>query len=278
MEDNENIVVETTENVEGQATEELVDGSKVTAIDTAENGQSIAEEKLYSETELNERVNKLLADKIGGKLAQQERRLRKEYEDKYSRVETVLNAGLGTSNLDEATNKLADFYKQKGINIPEQPKYSDRDLDLLANAEADEIIKLGFDEIVEETDRLADKGVERMTVREKLVFTKLAEARQKQEAIKELAKIGVKEEALNDKAYQDFANKLNPNLSPKEKYEMYLKFNPKQKVEPIGSMKTGQVDKVKDYYTEAEIERMTLDDLNDPRVWDAVRKSMTGQN
>lgn len=272
MEDNENIVVETTENVEEQATEKLVDGAKVTT--EAEK----VEEKLYSQADLDRLINERVDELLPRKLERAKAKLTREYEDKYSRVETVLNAGLGTNNLDEATNKLADFYKQKGINIPEQPKYSDRDLDLLANAEADEIIKLGFDEIVEETDRLADKGINRMTAREKLVFTKLAEARQKQEAIKELAKIGVKEEALNDKAYQDFANKLNPNLSPKEKYEMYLKFNPKKKVEPIGSMKTGQADKVKDYYTEAEIERMTLDDLDDPRVWNAVRKSMTGQN
>jgi len=277
MEDNENIVVETTENVGEQATEKLVDGAKVTASDNAGDNTGDNAEKLYSEKELNEKVNKLLADKIGGKLAQQERRLRKEYEDKYSRVETVLNAGLGTNNLDEATNKLADFYKQRGINIPEEPKYSNRDLDLLANAEADEIIKLGFDEIVEETDRLAEKGVDRMTAREKLVFTKLAEVRQKQESINELAKIGVKEDALNDKAYQDFASKLNPDLSPKEKYEMFLKFNPKPKVEPIGSMKgaTSKDNGVKDFYTYEESLQFTKADFDkNPELFKAVEKSM----
>jgi hypothetical protein len=62
-----------------------------------------------------------------------------------------------------------------------------------------------------------------------------------------------------------------------EKYEMYTKLNPKKEVKPIGSMKSGQMEKVKDYYTEDEISRMSLDDLNDPRVWEAVRKSMTGQ-
>ena len=58
---------------------------------------------------------------------------------------------------------------------------------------------------------------------------------------------------------------------------MYLKSRPKSKVEPIGSMKSRQKEKVKDYYSPEEIERMTLDDLNDPNVWAAVRKSMTGQ-
>jgi len=56
------------------------------------------------------------------------------------------------------------------------------------------------------------------------------------------------------------------------------KLNPKKEVKPIGSMKSGQMNTVKDHYTEDEIARLSLDDLNDPQVWDAVRRSMTGQN
>lgn len=264
MEDNENVVVETTENVEEQATEQLVDGAKATT----------EEEKLYSQADLDRLVNEKVDELLPRKLERAKSKLTREYEDKYSRVETVLNAGLGTSNLDEATDKLADFYKQKGINIPEQPRYSEHDLDLLAAAEATEIINLGYKDIVEETDRLADKGIERMTEREKLVFTRLAEERQKQEAINELAKIGVKPEALNNSEYQEFANKLNPSLSAKEKYEMYLKFKPKPKVEPMGSMKTTATKQVKDYYTPDEARRLTSKDLDDPQVMAAVEKSM----
>lgn len=274
---NENLVVETTENVVEQATEKLVDGTEVTTENVDSDKAITKEEKLYSESELNKRVDELLAKKIGNKLANQERKLRKEYEDRYSRTETVLNAGLGTNNIQEATEKLADFYKEKGIAIPEQPKYSEHDLQLLAKAEADEIINSGYEELVEEVDRLAEIGANNMTPREKIVFTKLAEERQRQESIIELAKLGIKPEALEDSEYKEFANNLNPSLSAKEKYEMYLKFKPKSKVETIGSMKSSQKDKVKEHYTEDEIARMTLDDLNDPRVWEAVRKSMTGQ-
>ena len=82
MEDNENVVVETTENVVEQATEKLVDGTEVTT-ENVDGDQAITkEEKLYSESELNKRVDELLAKKIGNKLANQERKLRKEYEDK----------------------------------------------------------------------------------------------------------------------------------------------------------------------------------------------------
>jgi hypothetical protein len=43
-------------------------------------------------------------------------------------------------------------------------------------------------------------------------------------------------------------------------------------------MKNTVPNKVKDYYTEAEISKLTLDDLNDPDVWNAVRNSMTQNN
>ena len=277
LDNNENVVVETTENVGEQATEKLVDGSKVTTEDNVVNNDDKGAEKLYSQADLDRMINERVDELLPRKLERAKAKLTREYEDKYSRVETVLNAGLGTNNLDEATNKLADFYKQKGIRIPDQPKYSERDLGLLANAEADEIIKLGFDEIVEEVDRLAEKGVDRMTPREKLVFTRLAEVRQKQESINELAKIGVKEEALDDSDFKEFANKLNPELSPKEQYELYLKFKPKPKVEPIGSMK-GAMSKdngVKDFYTYEESLQFTKADFDkNPELFKAVEKSM----
>lgn len=269
MEDNKNLVAdEATENVE-QTTEqtEVVE-------ETTEQSDVVetTEPKLYTEAEFNKKLDEVLAKKIAHKTA----RIKKEYENKYSKVETVLNAGLGTKNIDEATDKLASFYKQKGISIPE-PKYSERDLELLANAEAEDIIQAGYDEVVEEVDRLADKGLEKMTPREKIMFKKLAEKRQAMEDEKDLASIGISKSIVNDKEFVEFADKLNPNLSLKEKYEMYSQFKPKSKVEPIGSMKNSNTAKVKEYYTAEEINRMTDEDLDDPKVWEAVRRSMTGR-
>ena len=42
-------------------------------------------------------------------------------------------------------------------------------------------------------------------------------------------------------------------------------------------MQSGATSKVKDYYTAEEIERLTDEDLDNDAVWEAVRKSMTGQ-
>lgn len=272
MEDNKELVLENTENVEEQATEELVDGAKNPTTEEVDNTVEEATvntepvEKTYTKAELTE--------KIDNAVRRREAKLRREYEEKYNRVENVLNAGLGTSSLEEATNKLTDFYKQKGINIPSEPRYSQRDIEVLANAEAKDIISSGLEEVIEEVDRLADKGLENMTPREKIIFKNLAEHRQKQERINELASIGVKEDVLSSKDFQEYASQFKENVPISKVYELWNKSQPKPEIEQIGSMKNTAPSKVKDYYTPAEARRLSSKDLDDPNVMAAVEKSM----
>ena len=279
MEDNKELVLENTENVE-QATEELVDGAKVgdETVNTTENEVTTEtpEEKLYSESELNDRLDKLLAEKLGKKTAIIERKLRREYDSKYGDLENVLKAGTGVDDVKEITNTFTNFYTKKGINIP-QRSYNENDLKVLAQAEADEIIDSGFDDVISEVDRLADKGLDNMTQREKIVFKHLAEYRQGKERENELLSIGAKD-VLNNTEFNAFAKQFNTDVSIKDVYNMWTKTQPKPKVEQMGSMKNTAPNKVKDHYTEAEISRLSLDDLKNPDVWNAVRKSMTGQN
>ena len=271
MEDNNELVTDVTENVE-QTTEEIVE-----SVETTE--EVVETPKTYTEEELNKRVDELLAKKI----ARKEAKIRKEYEEKYSdykEAELVLNTGLGTSSIKEATENLREFYtKKKGIDIPKyEPSYSENDMKVLANAEAQSIIDAGYDEVVEKVDRLAEIGVDNMTPRQKETFRKLAEYRQNEENIKELAKIGVGEKALQDNDFIEFANKLNPSLSIKEKYEMYSNFKPKPKVEPIGSMKgtKSEDSAVKDFYSYEEAMKFTKADFDkNPELFKAVEKSMS---
>ena len=264
FEENENLVNE-TENVE-QTTEEIVE--EVVDTETVTDvTEEVPQEKTYTYT-------KSEMDNIKKRLRN---RIQKEYEKKYSRLETVLNTGLGTESVEEATEKLSGFYKQKGINIPDAPKYSDREIEVLANAEADDIIAGGYDEIVEEVDRYANMGVENMSERDKKVFSRLANERTRLEQERDLASIGVGREVIDSKEFIDFAGKLNPNLSLQEKYEMYSKFNPKPKGKPIGSMK-GNISKdngVKDFYTYEESLQFTKEDLDrNPELFKALEKSM----
>lgn len=273
MENNEELVL-STENVEELATEELVDGVKEEVTEVVTEPE---QPKLYTEEDFNKRLDEVLAKKI----ARKEAKLRREYEEKYSadlELANVVRQGIGEEDTLQAVNRMNEFYKQNGVDIrPFQRSLSQRDEEILANAEAEDIISSGYEDLVEEVDRLASIGVENMTPREKIVFSKLASERTRQDALKDLASIGVSREVLEDKDFVDFSNKLNPNLSVKEKYEMYSKFKPKPKVEQIGSMKGVNVkdDGVKDFYSYEESLKFTKADFDkNPKLFEAVEKSM----
>lgn len=273
MEDNKDLVVEeTNENTDAQTVEEIEDTNQLEEepVEEQEPTEEQINDKKYSDEELDAIIKR--------KLARQESKLRREYDKKYSRLETVVNAGLGTENVEQATEKLEDFYTQNGVKIPEAHKYSEEETNLLANAEADEIIKsYTFKELVDEVDALADIGVDNMTERDKIVFMKLAKERQRQEEQKDLLSLGINKKDIEDSEFKEFSNKLNPELSLKEKYELFLQVKPKKETKKMGSMQSGATSKVKDYYTAEEIERLTDEDLDNDAVWEAVRKSMTGQ-
>ncbi len=260
MLDNENLVteeeIEVTENTEQTAEETVTEP-----------------EKKYTEDEMNAKVNEILSKKI----ARKEAKIRKEYDRKYGELESVLKAGTGKETVEEMTDTFKGFYKQKGIEIPERPQYSARDIDVLAKAEAQEFIQGGFDEVVEEVDRLTALGVDNMTPRDKAVFRILAEHRNNTERSNELAKIGVTEEVYNSKEFQEFSSKFNPSTPIKDIYDIYNKTKPRKEYQTAGSMKQSPRSAEKDYYSPEEIERLSEEDLDDPKVWEAVRRSMTGR-
>ena len=243
---------------------------------TAENVEITTEEtpKTYTEAEFNAKLDEVL----GKKIARREAKIRKEYERKYGGLEEVLKAGTGKESVEEITDTFAQFYKGKGVHIPEKPAYSAKDIDVLAKAEADEIIRGGLEDVVEETDRLAEIGVENMTAREKAVFKVLAEHRQNAERSKELSAIGVTDEVYNSKEFKDFAGKFNSNTSIKDIYEIYAKTLPKKDIKPMGSMKTTPVadNGVKEFYSVEEAKKFTKAELDkNPALYEAIRRSMT---
>ena len=261
MDNNENVVVETTENVVGQATETLVDGA--------------SEGRFYTQAELDKLVDEKVDQLLPKKLERAKDKMAREFTNKYEKTERVLKAGLGVDSLDEATNQLEAFYTKKGIKIPEKT-YSESDMRYLADKYADEVIEEGYDEVVKEVDKLAKLG-DSMTPQQKLIFMKLAESRQEQEDLRDLASIGVGREVLEDSEYIEFTKQLNPTLSTKQKYEMFKKFKPQPKFEQIGSMKSNNSkEAIKDFYTYEESLQFTKADYDkNPRLYEAVCNSMT---
>lgn len=254
MENNENLVTEqVAENVE-QTTEETP--------------------KTYTEAEFNAKLDEVL----GKKIARREAKIRKEYDQRYGRLEEVLKAGTGKQNVDELTDTFQKFYQSKGINIPNKPDYSTKDIETLARAEADEIIRTGYDEVVDEVDRLTELGADKMTAREKAVFKVLAEHRQNAERGKELSKIGVTEDVYNSAEFKAFQGKFNANTPITDIYNIYKQTQPKKEFKTMGSMKNSTADNgaVKDYYSYEEAMKFTKKDFdNNPELLKAVEASMT---
>ena len=111
-------VTDVTENTEAQTAEQFEEGIELT--DTTSNEET-KEVKSYTDEELekiiNERVNTILPTKI----ERERRKIEKQYSDrlsKYEETESILSAGLGTKDIAESNQKMREFYKEQGIDIP----------------------------------------------------------------------------------------------------------------------------------------------------------------
>lgn len=246
MENNENLVTEVAENAE----------------QTAEQTP-----KTYTDEEVNAIVGK--------RLARQENKLRREYDRKYGRLEEVISAGTGIKDVNEMAETFAKHYESNGVTIKKTPEYSEKDVSVLAKADAAEFIEAGDDEVADEVDRLNEIGLENMTAREKAVFKVLAEHRRSTERAKELASLGVSEEVYNSPEFKELQNMMKPDTPISKVYEMYQKTKPKKDIQPMGSVKSNAPSSgVKDYYSPEEARRLTKEELDDPAVYRSVLASM----
>ncbi len=266
MEQESSNVTNVTENVEEttEETQEMLEGAE----ELTETGKEETKGTYYTDEELDKRF----ADRYNRGRAKGE----KTIERKYSGIVNILKQGLGVNEIDEIEDKLSEFYQSEGIQLTKNSEYDDDDLNYLAQRDAEEIISDGMMET--ELQRLADKGTEKMTKREKAMFKTLHEAHTKEKSKKELAEIGVGADVLESKEFKDFAKKLNPNLSAKEKYEMYEKIKPKENKEQMGSMSSNSApDKgIKEFYTYDEAIKFSADDFRkNPKLQEAVEKSMS---
>lgn len=243
-------------------------------VEQTENVEQTTEETPVPKTYTQDEVDAI----VGKAKARAKAKTEREYQRKYGDLENVLRAGTGKESVDEMTNTFAEFYRNKGITIPEKPKYSQKDIEVLARAEANEIINSGFEDVVEEVDRLTDVGFANMTDREKALFKVLAEHRQSAERGRELNKIGVTEDVYNSREFQDFAGKFNANTPIRDIYDIYNKTQkPQKEIKSMGSMKNNNSgdNGVKEFYTVDEARKFTKKDFdNNPALFAAVERSM----
>lgn len=273
-----------TENTETQSVEEVVENvDENTNSDNQQDvenndNQDVPEKKSFRDLlrenpEYQERFNELVQRRVSAK----ERSVREEYDKKYSKIDNVLKYGLQANDIDDAADKLKQFYEDNGVTIPDvvEQRYSQDDLMKLARMDADEISDMGIDEVIEETERLSKKGADNMSAREKLTFKFLAEKRNEYETTSELLKNGAKKEVYESKEYREFAKKFEGSkFSAKEIYDFYKEKQPKDEVKPLGSMANNSNDKTQRLYTPEQAAQLSKEDMSNPEIFKAVQESM----
>ena len=265
--DNEEVVIEDVpETSEEETAEEVVVNA------SQDNEEDI--DKL-----VEERANKLFEEKVEDRLIRDRAKRDRDYQkklSKYMKLENIMKAGLGVDNLDDAINKSSEFYSEQGINIPEENFYSERDEQILAKADAKEIIDLGKDEMEAEANRIKSIPESKRTIREKIMFDTIHNELESIKATEELKSKGYDTSILDDKAFKDFRNQFNANTSISKIYDMYNKLNGNvvERPKSPGSAKsTTQVKQIKDYYSPEDFDKLTPEDLNNPEIMKVVDKS-----
>ena len=168
-----------TENVDTQTTEENVGGIELT--DTSEAANAVEETKEVKKTlrellkenpEYQEEFNGMVKNRLDRK----DREYQKEI-SKYKDTENVLKSTLGASDINEANKKLREYYESEGVKLPDvyTPGLSSREIEVLAKAEAEDVIAEGYDAMLNEANRLAEKEYKNLNEREKIIFNTLAE-------------------------------------------------------------------------------------------------------
>lgn len=267
-----------TEKTETETADEILDGVELTDTSDVEEFNDELEEP----TNEKEKVKLFTQEEVDNIVKRRLSRKDKEYQktlSKYLDTEEVLKKTIGGEDIEEVNKNLRDAYQEQGFELPEpiKPSLSQREIEILAKADAEDIIDEGYEAMQDEANRLANIGYENMTNRERVIFTTLCDKLTIENDVRELKKLGAKEDLLDDKEFIDFRKLFVSNVPIEKIYDMYKKSEPKPKAKNPGSMKntTTQSD-IKEYYTPEEAKKFTRKDYDkNPKLLEAVERSMT---
>ena len=281
MEENEMLEqTNETENVDTQTTEENVGGIELT--DTSEAANAVEETKEVKKTlrellkenpEYQEEYNGMVKNRLDRK----DREYQKEI-SKYKDTENVLKSTLGASDINEANKKLREYYESEGVKLPDvyTPGLSSREIEVLAKAEAEDVIEEGYDAILNEANRLAEKEYKNLNEREKIIFNTLAEKLTEEDNKSKLSKIGAPQDILNDKSFIEFKKQFVSKTPIEDIYNFYVKTKGSQaKPATMGSMKDTVAQKEsKDFYSPTDVKNLSDDEWSKPGVWEKALASI----
>lgn len=237
-------------------------------VDNNETEETPAQEEVQTYTQ--EDLNKILEARTNSLNRKHQKEL-----DKYRKAESILKQGLGVDNIDDINSQLTEFYTGQGIEIKDTSSLNDRDEQVLARADINEIISFGDEEVLETAKELANK--KKRTVREETVLNGLMREISLKQATKKLEEAGADKDIYSSDNFKTFASKFNPDVEITDIYNFYKQTLPQKKQpESAGSMKSVQVNnQVKEFYTSDEAKKFTNEDYDkNPALWEAVQKSM----
>lgn len=268
----ENKELELTNNEENETIENSEETNDVLEEESKSSQTDVVEEDKISMTQ------KEFDEKMKIRLERQERSLKRKFDEElseYERTKQILSSTFGTDDIKELNQKMIDYYTEEGIEIPEmKPKgLSEEEIEILGNAEAQKIIELGEEEIIEELDRLKDKGADNLTPKEKYVYKNLYENLEHKKQLDELEENGIDASILEEKEFQKYEKKFSNDISLVEKVNLYQQLTQKEPPKKPGSMESTPDTQEKDYYTEEEVVNLSSEEWQKPGVWEKVRAS-----
>lgn len=285
IDDEENNELVVTDDVpETSENEELIETNASEGVeevqDTTETVEQPSEEDI--EKRIEERANKIAEEKIEARLIRD--RVKREREEagtraKYEQLENIMKSALGADNIDDVITKSKEFYKGQGMTIPEiinKPSLNERDEIVLAKADASDIIKLGKSEMEIEANRIAAIPEKDRSLRDKTIFNDVCKELVRINDIESLKVKGYDTKVLENKDFSSFREQFNLNTPVSKIYEMYSQVHGNKKVQPRspGSVKTRQTNnEIKDYYSPEDFDKLTDEDLRNPKIMQVVDKS-----
>lgn len=275
-------VPETSEEneVETDASEE-VNGVQTT--EKVEIPEKVETNEEDIEKRIEERANKLVEEKLEKRLIRD--RVKREREEapikaKYEELKSIMGSALGVDDIDEIINKSKQFYKEQGVQIPEiiqKSNLTERQETVLAEDEARTIISLGKQEMEEEANRIAAIPEKQRSVRDNIVFEDICKELVNMRDVEDFKNKGYDTSILQDKDFSDFRKQFTIKKPVSEIYEMYQTIRGTKPVQPAspGSAKTNTTNnEIKDYYTPEEVRQFTEEDLDNPKLMEAIDRSM----
>ncbi len=288
-ENNEEVIVDDTSVDTTNPTNEEVENEEIvgTLEDTSETDASEVKEvkeSVKEKTYTQKDVERIIKNRVA-RIENENSKKLKEYEN----LAYTLRKGMGKNdvNVQDLNKDLRDFYKEQGIDIPEQQPvhYSDTEETILGNHYAEELIGADDDD---EINRVATEiyqiPKEKRSARQKAIFSKLGEYMTHKSAICQLEKEGIDTSIVDDDGFKKFASQFSASTPLKDIYNIYNKVNQldvkTEKVEKkipasMGSIKSiNSENEIKEFYTPEEVRNLSSKDLDNPALMKAVEKSM----